>query len=256
MKITAIIPARYASTRFEGKALADIKGKPMVRHVYERTALAQLVSEVIVATDDERIGTAVRSFGGRVVMTSRDHETGTDRLAEVAAGLDSEIVVNVQGDEPLIEPAMIDEAIRPLVEDPAIVMGTLKSRIRNLHDFLSPNVVKVVTDRNGFALYFSRSPLPNFRDKWNDLKDEAFNSGKLLCHKHVGLYVYRREFLLQYARMAPTQLELSEKLEQLRVLENGYRIKVVETAYESIGVDTPGDLEKVLEHLKKVGTRH
>ena len=256
MKITAIIPARYASTRFEGKALADIKGKPMVRHVYERTALAQLVSEVIVATDDERIAAAVRAFGGRVVMTSRDHETGTDRLAEVAARLDSEIVVNVQGDEPLIEPAMIDEAIRPLVEDPAIVMGTLKSRIRNLHDFLSPNVVKVVTDRNGFALYFSRSPLPNFRDKWNDLKDEAFNSGKLLCHKHVGLYVYRREFLLQYARMAPTQLELSEKLEQLRVLENGYRIKVVETAYESIGVDTPGDLEKVLEHLKKVGTRH
>ena len=250
MKITAIIPARYASTRFEGKALADIKGKPMVRHVYERTARAQLVSEVIVATDDERIAAAVRAFGGRVVMTSRDHETGTDRLAEVAAGLDSEIVVNVQGDEPLIEPAMIDEAIRPLVEDPTIVMGTLKCRIRNLHDFLSPNVVKVVTDRNGFALYFSRSPLPNFRDKWNDLKDEAFNSGKLLCHKHVGLYVYRRDFLLQYARMAPTSLELSEKLEQLRVLENGYRIKVVETAYESIGVDTPGDLEKVLERLK------
>jgi 3-deoxy-manno-octulosonate cytidylyltransferase (CMP-KDO synthetase) len=253
MKITAIIPARYASTRFEGKALADIKGKPMVRHVYERTAGARLVSEVIIATDDERIATAVRAFGGRVVMTSRDHETGTDRLAEVAAGLDSEIVVNVQGDEPLIEPAMIDEAIRPLVEDPTIVMGTLKCRIRNLHDFLSPNVVKVVTDRNGFALYFSRSPLPNFRDKWNDLKDEAFNSGKLLCHKHVGLYVYRRDFLLQYARMAPSQLELSEKLEQLRVLENGYRIKVVETAYESIGVDTPGDLEKVLEKLRAKG---
>jgi 3-deoxy-manno-octulosonate cytidylyltransferase (CMP-KDO synthetase) len=250
MKITAIIPARYASTRFEGKALADIKGKPMVRHVYERTAMAQLVSEVVVATDDERIASVVRAFGGRVVMTSRDHETGTDRLAEVAAGLDSEIVVNVQGDEPLIEPVMIDEAIRPLVEDPTIVMGTLKSRIRNLHDFLSPNVVKVVTDRNGFALFFSRSPLPNFRDKWNDLKDEAFNSGKLLCHKHVGLYVYRRNFLLQYARMAPSQLELSEKLEQLRVLENGYRIKVVETAYESIGVDTPGDLEKVIERLK------
>ena len=250
MKITAIIPARYASTRFEGKALAEIKGKPMVRHVYERTSMAQLVSDVIIATDDERIASAVRAFGGRVVMTSRDHETGTDRLAEVAAGLDSEIVVNVQGDEPLIEPAMIDEAIRPLVEDPSIVMGTLKCRIRNLHDFLSPNVVKVVTDRNGFALYFSRSPLPNFRDKWNDLKDEAFNSGKLLCHKHVGLYVYRRDFLLQYARMAPTQLELSEKLEQLRVLENGYRIKVVDTAYESIGVDTPGDLEKVLERLK------
>lgn len=252
MKITAIIPARYASTRFEGKALADIKGKPMVRHVYERASAARLVNEVIIATDDERIAAAVRAFGGRVVMTSRDHETGTDRLAEVAAALDSEIVVNVQGDEPLIEPAMIDEAVRPLVEEPATVMGTLKSRIRNLHDFLSPNVVKVVTDQSGYALYFSRSPLPNFRDKWNDLKDEAFRSGKLLCHKHVGLYVYRRDFLLQYARMAPTPLELSEKLEQLRVLENGFRIKVVETAHESIGVDTPGDLEKVLEHLNNI----
>ncbi len=249
MKITAIIPARYASTRFDGKALADIKGKPMVRHVYERTALARLVSEVIIATDDERIASVVRGFGGRVVMTSRDHETGTDRLAEVAAGLDSDLVVNVQGDEPLIDPAMIDEAIRPLVADSDILMGTLKSRIRNLHDFLSPNVVKVVTDRSGFALYFSRSPLPNFRDKWNDLKDEAFNSGKLLCYKHVGLYVYRRDFLLKYARMAPTPLELSEKLEQLRVLEHGYRIRVVETAHESIGVDTPADLEKVIEKL-------
>ncbi len=251
MKISAVIPARYASTRFEGKALADILGKPMVQHVYERTSKASLVSEVIVATDDERIAAAVRAFGGRVEMTSRAHETGTDRLAEVAARLDSEIIVNVQGDEPLIEPAMIDEAIAPMVEDAAIPMGTLKSRIKSLHDFLSPNVVKVVTDWEGFALYFSRSPLPNFRDKWNDLKDEKFASGKLLCYKHVGLYVYRREFLLQYAQMSPTYLELAEKLEQLRVLENGYRIKVVETEHESIGVDTPGDLEKVLERLKK-----
>jgi 3-deoxy-manno-octulosonate cytidylyltransferase (CMP-KDO synthetase) len=251
MKISAIIPARYASTRFEGKALADIMGKPMVQHVYERTARAEHVSEVIVATDDERIAAAVRAFGGRAEMTSRSHETGTDRLAEVAARLDSEIIVNVQGDEPLIEPAMIDEAIAPLVEDPAVPMGTLKSRIKALHDFLSPNVVKVVTDWEGFALYFSRSPLPNFRDKWNDLKDEAFSSGKLLCYKHVGLYVYRREFLLQYAQMSPTYLELAEKLEQLRVLENGYRIKVVETEYESVGVDTPGDLDKVLEKLKR-----
>ncbi len=250
MKITAIIPARYASTRFEGKALADIMGKPMVRHVYERTAQAALVSEVIVATDDERIAAAVHGFGGRAVMTCRDHETGTDRLAEVAASLDSEIVVNVQGDEPLIEPAMIDEAIGPLAGDPAILMGTLKSRIRNLHDFLSPNVVKVVTDNEGFALYFSRSPLPNFRDKWNDLKDEAFKSGRLLCHKHIGLYVYRRDFLLRFARLAPTPLELAEKLEQLRALENGIRIRVVETSYDSIGVDTPTDLEKVLDYLR------
>jgi len=250
MKITAVIPARYASTRFEGKALADIVGKPMVQHVYERTARAGLVSEVLVATDDERIASAVRAFGGRVEMTSRDHETGTDRLAEVAARLDSDIIVNVQGDEPLIEPAMIDEAIEPLAKDPGIPMGTLKSRIRYLHDFLSPNVVKVVTDWEDYALYFSRSPLPNFRDKWNDLKDEAFASGKLLCYKHVGLYVYRREFLLQYAQMSPTYLELAEKLEQLRVLENGYRIKVIPTEHESIGVDTPCDLDKVLEKLK------
>ena len=250
MKITAIIPARYASTRFEGKALAGIMGKPMVQHVYERTARASLVSEVVVATDDERIAAAVRAFGGRAEMTARSHETGTDRLAEVAARLESEIIVNVQGDEPLIEPAMIDEAIGPLVADPEIVMGTLKTRIKSLHDFLSPNVVKVVTDWEGFALYFSRSPLPNFRDKWNDLKDEKFASGRLLCYKHVGLYVYRREFLLQYAQMSPTYLELAEKLEQLRVLENGYRIKVVETEHESIGVDTPGDLEMVLERLR------
>lgn len=251
MKITAVIPARYASTRFEGKALADIVGKPMVQHVYERTARAGLVSEVLVATDDERIASVVRAFGGRVEMTSRDHETGTDRLAEVAARLDSDIIVNVQGDEPLIEPAMIDEAIEPLAKDPGIPMGTLKSRIKYLHDFLSPNVVKVVTDWEDYALYFSRSPLPNFRDKWNDLKDEAFASGKLLCYKHVGLYVYRREFLLQYAQMSPTYLELAEKLEQLRVLENGYRIKVIPTEHESIGVDTPCDLDKVLEKLKK-----
>jgi 3-deoxy-manno-octulosonate cytidylyltransferase (CMP-KDO synthetase) len=206
---------------------------------------------VIVATDDSRIEAAVKAFGGRVEMTSTSHETGTDRLAEVAERIDSEIIVNVQGDEPLIEPAMIDEAIRPLLEDDSVLMGTLKCRIRNLHDFLSPNVVKVVTDRDGFALYFSRSPLPFFRDKWNDLKDEAFASGRLLCYKHVGIYVYRREFLIRYARMPQTHLECSEKLEQLRALENGCRIRVVETEHESIGVDSPADLEKVLDKLRK-----
>jgi 3-deoxy-manno-octulosonate cytidylyltransferase (CMP-KDO synthetase) len=251
MRVTAVIPARYASTRFEGKALADIMGKPMVQHVYERTLRASLVSEVIVATDDPRIEAAVKAFGGRVEMTSLSHETGTDRLAEVAERVDSEIIVNVQGDEPLIEPAMIDEAIRPLIDDDSIVMGTLKSRVRNLHDFLSPNVVKVITDCNGFALYFSRSPLPFFRDKWDDLKDEAFASGRLLCYKHVGMYVYRRDFLIRYAGMPQTYLECAEKLEQLRVLENGYRIRVVETEHESIGVDSPPDLEKVLEKLRK-----
>lgn len=250
MKITAVIPARYASTRFEGKALADIMGKPMVQHVYERTLKASLVSEVIVATDDERIASCVRGFGGRVEMTSPDHETGTDRLAEVAKRLDADVVVNVQGDEPLIDPAMIDQAIAPLMEDASIPMATLKTRIKTLHDFLSPNVVKVVSDPKGNVLYFSRSPLPFFRDKWNDLKDEAFTSGKLLCYKHVGLYVYKREFLPLFAALPPSYLEMAEKLEQLRVLENGYRIKIVETEFESIGVDTPGDLEKVLSRLR------
>ncbi len=251
MRVTAVIPARYASTRFVGKPLADIMGKPMVQHVYERASRAALVSEVIVATDDKRIEAAVKAFGGRVAMTSPDHATGTDRLAEVADGLAADIIVNVQGDEPLIDPAMIDQAVAPLVADSSILMGTLKSRVRNLHDFLSPNVVKVITDSSGYALYFSRSPLPFFRDKWNDLKDEAFDSGRLLCYKHVGIYVYRREFLIRFARMPQTHLECAEKLEQLRVLENGYRIRVVETEHESIGVDSPSDLDKVLETLRK-----
>lgn len=244
MKITAVIPARYASIRFPGKALAEIDGKPMIQHVYERTARAKLVSRTIVATDDQRIADAVQRAGGEVIMTSATHETGTDRLAEVAATLDSDIIVNVQGDEPLICPDMIDEAIQPFLEDSDLQMGTLKTRIKNLHDFLSPNVVKVVTDGLCNALYFSRSPLPFFRDKWKDLKDESFCCGKLLCYKHIGLYVYRRDFLLKFASMPPTFLEKSEKLEQLRALENGIRIRVVETEFESIGVDTPEDLVK------------
>lgn len=251
MKITAVIPARYASTRFPGKALAELGGKPMIQHVYERTAQAKLVSRVIVATDDSRIADAVNMIGGEAIMTSTSHETGTDRLAEVAQGLDADIIVNVQGDEPLICPTMIDQAIEPFLSDSSILMGTLKSRIKCLHDFLSPNVVKVVTDNVGNALYFSRSPLPFFRDKWKDLKDESFASGKLLCYKHVGLYVYRRDFLLRFAAMSPTFLEVSEKLEQLRAIENGIRIRVVETEFESIGVDTPDDLVKAQERYRQ-----
>jgi 3-deoxy-manno-octulosonate cytidylyltransferase (CMP-KDO synthetase) len=252
MKITAVIPARYASTRFPGKALAELDGRPMIQHVYERTAQSKLVSRVIVATDDTRIADAVSRIGGEAIMTSTDHETGTDRLAEVAAGLDSDIIVNVQGDEPLIDPAMIDLAIQPFLEETDLQMGTLKTRIKCLHDFLSPNVVKVVTDNRGDALYFSRSPLPFFRDKWKDLKDESFCCGKLLCYKHVGLYVYRRDFLLRFAAMPPTFLEISEKLEQLRAIENCIKIRVVETEFESIGVDTPDDLLKAQEQYRKL----
>ena len=251
MKITAVIPARFASTRFPGKALAEIGGKPMIQHVYERTSRAKLVSRTIVATDDPRIADAVRQIGGEVIMTSASHETGTDRLAEVALGLDSNVIVNVQGDEPLICPDMIDQAIQPFLEDAGLQMGTLKTRIKCLHDFLSPNVVKVVTDNQGYALYFSRSPLPFFRDKWKDLKDESFCCGKLLCYKHVGLYVYRRDFLLKFASMPPTFLEISEKLEQLRAVENGVRIRVIETEFESIGVDTPDDLAKAQERYRQ-----
>lgn len=253
MQIVAIIPARYGSTRFPGKALADLGGKPMIQHVYERTLQASLVSRAIVATDDQRIFDAIRQAGGEAIMTAATHETGTDRLAEVAQGLEADLIVNVQGDEPLIVPAMIDQAIEPFLQDPALKMGTLKSRVRCLHDFLSPNVVKVVTDNNGYALYFSRSPLPFFRDRWQDLKDDAFASGKLLCYKHVGLYVYQRDFLLAFATMPQTFLELAEKLEQLRALEQGIRIRVVETNFESLGVDTPEDLVKARERMLKQG---
>ncbi len=177
-------------------------------------------------------------------MTSVGHETGTDRLAEVAVGLDADIIVNVQGDEPLICPDMIDQAIQPFLDDGDLQMGTLKTRVKSLHDFLSPNVVKVVTDNLSNALYFSRSPLPFFRDKWKDLKDESFASGKLLCYKHVGLYVYRRDFLLNLPPCRRLFWKISEKLEQLRAIENGVQIRVVETEFRSIGVDTPDDLVK------------
>ena len=235
MKITAIIPARYGSTRFEGKALADILGKPMIQHVYERTLRAPHVSEVVVATDDERIASVVKGFGGRAEMTSTSHETGTDRLAEVAARLDSDIIVNVQGDEPLIEPSMIDEAVEPLLADPMVVMSTLRRRIEDEAELRNPNVTKVVVDRDGFALYFSRAPIPHTRS----------GSRPARAWRHVGLYVYRRDCLLQLAALPPSELEQSEALEQLRALEHGIRILAVETNHDSIGVDTPEDLERV-----------
>ncbi|MDY0211451.1 MAG: 3-deoxy-manno-octulosonate cytidylyltransferase [Desulfuromonadaceae bacterium] len=239
MQVIAIIPARYASTRFPAKPLADIHGKPMLQHVYERSLKAKLVDDVIVATDDERIFNAARAFGARVVMTSTEHETGTDRLAEVAEALDGvELIVNVQGDEPMIEPAMIDAAVAPLRARQDINMGTLMTIIDNPEDFTNPNVVKVVTDQGGSALYFSRAPIPYTRDL-------AVEQGSVYGYRHIGLYVYRRDFLLRYPLLQPTVLERAEKLEQLRVLEHGYRIHVALTDHQSMGVDTPEDLEKV-----------
>lgn len=242
MRVTAIIPARFASTRFPGKPLADICGKPMIQWVYERTLRSQSVNRVLVATDDERIAAAVRSFGGEVELTRADHETGTDRLAEVAARIETSLIVNVQGDEPLIDPRMIDQAVEPMRRNPGVPMGTLKTRIRQVEEYLSPNVVKVATDRNDYALYFSRSPLPYARDYAEKLPD---GFGRIEAYKHIGLYVYRRDFLLTYPKLASTPLEQYEKLEQLRALEHGFKIKVAETRLTSIGVDTPEDLERV-----------
>lgn len=233
-KVLAIIPARYASQRFPGKVLAPLGGKPLVAHTAERTARAKLVSETLVATDDDRVREALEPLGIRVVMTRPDHPSGTDRIAEAAQDHDAQIIVNVQGDEPLIEPDAIDSAIRPLIAHPEIPMATLCHTITERRDIEDPNVVKVVCDTRGRAIYFSRCPIPYAR--------EGFESAAYF--QHVGLYVYRRDFLLEYARMKPTPLERTEKLEQLRVLENGYPIAVVETQFKSIGVDTPEDLER------------
>ncbi len=251
IRIIAVIPARYGSTRFPGKSLALIAGKTMIRRVYERTKLSRLLQRVIVATDDERILTEVKGFGGEAIMTSTEHATGTDRIAEVVLKIDCDLVVNVQGDEPLIHPEMIDQTIMPLAADPLIPMGTVCRRIEDRKEAFDPNVVKVVFDRNGFALYFSRAPIPWDRDRWagEDSLGKLPLSAPL--YKHIGLYVYRRDFLLAYASMASTSLEAVEKLEQLRVLESGHRIKTVTTRHESFGVDIPGDLGKILQQLEK-----
>lgn len=231
----AIIPARYDSSRLPGKALADIGGRPMIEHVYRRTAAARSIASVIVATDDDRIHRAVLAFGGESRMTSPAHQSGTDRIAEIAAGLDCDVVVNVQGDEPLIEPAMIDQAVAPFETDPTLLMSTLRRRIEGTADTLNPNVTKVVVDGADFALYFSRAPIPFARQ----------GCPPAPAWRHVGLYVYRRTCLLRLAALPASALERSEALEQLRALEHGIRIKAVETEFDSIGVDTPDDLERV-----------
>ncbi len=218
----------------------------MVQHVWERAQRAQYLHEILVATDDERIASVVRGFGARVRMTRADHPSGTDRLAEIAASESASIFVNIQGDEPLIDPAAIDAAILSMEDDETVSMGTLKKQIVDPTDIVSTNVVKVVTNISGDAIYFSRCPIPYERDG---------RSGLRLFFKHVGLYVYRRDFLLRYPDLAVGPLEQAERLEQLRALENGYRIRVVETDYESLGVDTPEDLERVNGLFSPVAAR-
>ncbi len=243
MNTTAIIPARYGSTRFPGKPLALINGLPMIQHVCQRVAKATLVDRVIVATDDERIAAVVDDFGGEVMLTRDDHPTGTDRLAEVAETIEAELIVNVQGDEPLIDPRMVDQAIIPLVENRQIQMGTLASQIEQIGDFHNPNVVKVVKDQSGFALYFSRAPIPWPRDLDSEQLEKNLPQPSFL--RHIGLYVYRRELLLDYPSWPKTPLERLENLEQLRALERGIRLYVAETEFSCHGVDTPEDLERV-----------
>lgn len=236
--VICIIPARYQSSRFEGKPLADICGKPMIQHVYERAEGVEMVSSVAVATDDERIYDAVKAFGGNAVMTSPRHRSGTDRIAEAVSGLglgDDDIVVNIQGDQPLFEPCQIEEVVGPLLEDPALPMSTLIYRIRRAEEIDSPHIVKTVFDRKGRALYFSRSTIPCDRD----------GTSKVDYYKHHGIYAYRRSFLTVFSTLETGLLERLEALEQLRALEHGYVIKVVETDFDSIEVDTKADIERV-----------
>lgn len=246
MTIVAIIPARFGSTRLPGKPLSDIHGKPLIQLVHERVRRARRPDRVLVATDDERIATVVRGFGGEAVMTSRHHATGTDRLAEAARGTEADLVVNVQGDEPLLDPEAIDLAVAVLEEDPTLPMATLSLPLRDGEEMLSPAVVKVVTDAKDDALYFSRSPIPHLRSAADPraAAEEAVARG--LARKHVGLYVYRRDALVRFASLPPSPLEEAEGLEQLRALHHGMRIRVVPMSGEGgVAVDTPQDLERV-----------
>lgn len=239
LKVLGVIPARYASVRFPGKPLAVLDGKPMVRHVYERAAEAQLFARLVVATDDERIREAVEGFGGNAAMTSPAHRSGTDRSAEIAADVDADVVVNIQGDEPFVPPRLFDRLVEPFHDRPEIEMTTLCRRIDDPALLADPNAVKVVRGGGGWALYFSRAAIPYAR-----------NPETHVAWEHIGLYAYRREFLLELSRMKPTPLERSEALEQLRVLENGRKILAVATEdHAGPSVDTPADLEKARRFL-------
>lgn len=253
--VVAIIPARYESTRLPGKPLLDIAGQPLIMHVVERARRVGRLDRIIVATDDRRICEVVEARGAEAMMTSPDHRTGTDRLAEVAARIDAGIIVNIQGDEPLIDPATIEAAMTPLLEDRQLLMATTSEPIDQLDDLLSPHVVKVVTDCAGNALYFSRHPIPFPRAAVLDsgsMRDALGSRPDLLRNyrKHTGLYVYRRDFLLSFSQWRSTPLETLESLEQLRALENGVRIRVVPVLHRSLGVDTPEDLERVRQLIQ------
>lgn len=243
MDVIGVIPARYSSTRFEGKVLAKILGKPMIQLVYEQAKQARLLDDIIIASDHELVVNAAREFGAKVVLTSKGHACGTDRISEVINPLDVRIVINIQGDEPLIHPAMIDSVAAALLDDKSINMATLMRKIDDPRLVDDPNVVKVVVDKNNFALYFSRAPIPYLAHN-AEIKEPVY-------YKHIGLYGYTKDFLFTYKNLPVSSLERTECLEQLRVLEEGFRIKVIETKFDTVGVDTPEDLEKVEAYLKR-----
>jgi len=234
MKVICVIPARFGATRFEGKPLVEICGKSMIQRVYEQVQQARSIDKVYIATDDDRIKSKGESFGAKVIMTSKDHTCGTDRIAEAIQNIEGEIILNVQGDEPLIEPEALDAVIKPLQEDSNIEMATLITPIDDEGEYRDPNIVKAVKDKNNFALYCSRSLIPYSR-----------GGDMTMVFKQIGVYAYRRDFLLAFAKMEPTSYEKVEKLEQLRALESGYKIKLVETTYNPISVDVPEDVTKV-----------
>jgi 3-deoxy-manno-octulosonate cytidylyltransferase (CMP-KDO synthetase) len=251
MQVIGMIPARYGSTRFPGKALAMLNGAPLIQRVYEQARQATRLDEVLVATDDERIAQAVARFGGEAVMTSATHVSGTDRIAEVARQRDAQVILNIQGDEPLIRPEQIDQVAEFLLAHRAVPMATVMTTLTSAEGLANPNVVKVVVDQDGYALYFSRAPIPHVRTQAGSRVEgqgSRQEDAPSPSWKHIGLYGYQRDFLLRFPRLAPTPLEQAEQLEQLRALEHGYQIKVLETAYDTVGVDTSDDLQRV-EHI-------
>ena len=249
MKVVAVIPARYESTRLPGKPLLKIQSKTIVQMVYERASESTMLQDVIVATDDRRIFDHVESFGGRVVMTASDHQTGTDRIAEVVADVDADVVVNVQGDEPLINKGVIESVLPPFEEDPLVQMTTLCTHLTDPDDLFNPNIVKVVCDRNGNAIYFSRSPIPYRKTPEMKRHFEVAYEELDPWFRHVGLYAYRRDFLISFSRMEQGILERLEGLEQLRALEHGARIRVIQGNYKGVGIDTHEDYMKLKTFL-------
>ena len=286
LRAVAIIPARFDSTRFPGKPLSSLKGKLLIQYVFEQVSSAKLIEAVFVATDDKRIFDAVTGFGGKAVMTSSSHTCGTDRIAEAAKNIECDIIINVQGDEPFIKSEMVDDTVRLLADDPRAAISTLVKKTANIDEILSPHVVKVVMDNEGFALYFSRSPIPYYRDEWQMQITEyrpalsgvegtqntynppspPFSKGGMggfvcelitpnpelstfFCYKHIGIYGFRKDVLINFSTMAQSSLEKIEKLEQLRALASGMKIKVKETMHDSFGIDTVEDLRKAEEWL-------